>query len=348
MWPTWVQCSVPPAPIYQMDPGTMLGQTQAQNISTAFTSETITWQATWQWDPINNCILFANSQLIGHLLDNFPLYNLTTMTQPPTTITSNVQMAMTVMYTTAATKQHNSTTAHNVTNSDSLSNLLNTFSGNVVHHHHYTSGCPSIPTEQTWTANLQSALHDFGAAGNHLDLDGGTATLARSVQQLQWYDWDCPFSPEQTNMNKETHDHDINTHAHQCACGIPTWKMPAYTNEGSYRGKWVQCHRITFKHPIPMRCLPTPNHTMMTPPTSTENTIAGVHTKQSWHILYQLGDKWTQTVHLVLQNFGRWPQWNSHQKNQIIWQFLNDNNIDVFLTTKNNVVWNQIAPAQCL
>jgi len=53
-------------------------------------------------------------------------------------------------------------------------------------------------------------------------------------------------------------------------------------------------------------------------------------------------------VRLVLQNFGGWPQWNNHQKNQIIRQFLNNKHIDIFLTTENNVVRHCIPAAQHL
>jgi len=42
-----------------------LRQSQAKNVEIAFTAETITRQMTWQWDPVNNCILQAESTLIG-------------------------------------------------------------------------------------------------------------------------------------------------------------------------------------------------------------------------------------------------------------------------------------------
>jgi len=53
-------------------------------------------------------------------------------------------------------------------------------------------------------------------------------------------------------------------------------------------------------------------------------------------------------MQLALQNFGGWPQWNNHKKNQIIRQYLNEKDIDIFLTTENNVVWHWIPPMQCL
>jgi len=53
-------------------------------------------------------------------------------------------------------------------------------------------------------------------------------------------------------------------------------------------------------------------------------------------------------VRLVLQNFGRWLQWNNNQKNQIIWQFLNKMHINIFLTMENNVAWHCILAVQCL
>jgi len=41
-------------------------------------------------------------------------------------------------------------------------------------------------------------------------------------------------------------------------------------------------------------------------------------------------------------------QWNNNQKNQAIWQFLNDKHIDIFLTTENNVAWHCITTTQQL
>jgi len=54
------------------------------------------------------------------------------------------------------------------------------------------------------------------------------------------------------------------------------------------------------------------------------------------------------TVCLALQNFGGWPQWNKHQKNKTIRQYLNENNINIFVRTENNVAWHKILPVQCL
>jgi len=61
-----------------------------------------------------------------------------------------------------------------------------------------------------------------------------------------------------------------------------------------------------------------------------------------------LQPKLANTVHLVLQNFGGWPQWNKNKKNKTIQQYLNEENINIFITMENNVAWHQIPPAQCL
>jgi len=53
-------------------------------------------------------------------------------------------------------------------------------------------------------------------------------------------------------------------------------------------------------------------------------------------------------VHLALQNFGGWPQWNKNQKNETIQQYLNKKNIDIFIIMENNMAWHQIPLAQCL
>jgi len=58
--------------------------------------------------------------------------------------------------------------------------------------------------------------------------------------------------------------------------------------------------------------------------------------------------KQPHTVHMALQNFGGWPQWNNRQNKQIFRQHLNKKNIEIYLTIKNNVVWHQIPPMQYL
>jgi len=65
-----------------------LGPTQARNVEVAFMADTVTWQLSLQWDPTNNCVLQADNTLIGRALNNFPLYNLTMITHPPTTVTT--------------------------------------------------------------------------------------------------------------------------------------------------------------------------------------------------------------------------------------------------------------------
>jgi len=54
------------------------------------------------------------------------------------------------------------------------------------------------------------------------------------------------------------------------------------------------------------------------------------------------------SVRLAMQNFGGWPQWNKNPKNEMIRQYLNEKNIDIFITMENNVAWHKIPPAQCL
>jgi len=54
--------------------------------------------------------------------------------------------------------------------------------------------------------------------------------------------------------------------------------------------------------------------------------------------------KLARTVHLALQNFREWPQWNKHQKTK----YINEKDINIFVTMENNVAWHKILPAQCL
>jgi len=87
-------------------------------------AETITWQMTWQWDPANNCMLQANSTLIGRALHDFLLYSLIMTTQLPTTVTTMAQLIKPPPATQAPLDQQITTTAHTTNDSDSLSNSM--------------------------------------------------------------------------------------------------------------------------------------------------------------------------------------------------------------------------------
>jgi len=93
---------------------------QAHKVETAFMVKTITWQMAWQWDSANNCMLQADSTLIGRALNDFPPYNLTTTTQLPTMVTT---MAMPKAAPVAQVPPQLHVAAHVANDSDSLSNL---------------------------------------------------------------------------------------------------------------------------------------------------------------------------------------------------------------------------------
>jgi len=95
-----------------------LGPTQAHKVEIAFTAKTITWwQMTLQWDPTHNCMLQADSTLIGRALNDFPLYNLTMNAHPPTTVTTK-PMPQNV----PAAQAQAQVVAHATNDLDSLSN----------------------------------------------------------------------------------------------------------------------------------------------------------------------------------------------------------------------------------
>ena len=48
-------------------------------------------------------------------------------------------------------------------------------------------------------------------------------------------------------------------------------------------------------------------------------------------------------VCICLQNFGGWPTSAKHQKNDNIWHFANSAEIDMLLTTENNVAWHKLS-----
>jgi len=92
---------------------------QARKVELAFMAETITKQTALQWDLSNNCVLQADNTLIGQALNDFPLYNLTTTTQLPTTV---MTMAMPKNTTAPKALAPPQAAAHTTNNLDSRSN----------------------------------------------------------------------------------------------------------------------------------------------------------------------------------------------------------------------------------
>jgi len=101
-----------------------LGHSQAKKVETAFTAETIIQQTTWQLDLASNCVLQADSTLIRRALNDFPLYNLTTTSQLPTTVTTMVQMTKQPPVAQAPPDQQIHTAAHMTNDLHSLSNSM--------------------------------------------------------------------------------------------------------------------------------------------------------------------------------------------------------------------------------
>jgi len=54
------------------------------------------------------------------------------------------------------------------------------------------------------------------------------------------------------------------------------------------------------------------------------------------------------TFQICLQSFGGWPTSAKVQKNDNIHHFVNSAEVDVFLTTENNVAWHKIPAQHCL
>ncbi len=50
----------------------------------------------------------------------------------------------------------------------------------------------------------------------------------------------------------------------------------------------------------------------------------------------------SDTVQICLQNFGSWPKSTKNKKNNNIHQFVNLAEIDIFLTTENNLAWQKL------
>jgi len=185
-----------------------LGPIQARKVEIAFMAKTITRQMALQWDLTNNCVLQADSTLIGRALNNFPLYSLTTNTHPPTTVTPTMSMPKnaTAVQAQAQTK----VVAHTTNNSDSLSN--------------------STLSQGTWFTMTTTQIDSIAMRQNKLEAQTWSqlTTILSQLEtihtmmeeQRNWnesyneydgYDWDQPFTPEHTTMELEQYDYNNDT-----------------------------------------------------------------------------------------------------------------------------------------
>jgi len=180
-----------------------LGPTQAHKVKIAFMAKTITWQMTLQWDPTNNCMLQADSTLIGRALNNFPLYNLAMNNHLPTTVTTkSTPKNITAVQAQAQTQA----VAHAINDLDSLSN--------------------STLLQGTWFTTTTTQIDTIAMRQNKLEVQTSSklTTILTQLEtihtmmeeQRNWnesyneydrYNQDWPFTPEHATMESEQYNY---------------------------------------------------------------------------------------------------------------------------------------------
>jgi len=193
--------SLLPLAIHKMDPGANLRPKPGKKVETTFLVETITQQLNWQWDPVHNCILQAESTLIGRVLNDFPLYNLMATTQLPTTVTTSAIANKPLPEAQIQADQHATTGAQSTNDSDSLSN--------------------SMLSQGMWFTTTTTQLDALTMRQNKLKTQMTTQLTTNSKPFKTWwksnerwqdsynnydsYDRDRPFTPDQSNMEEDNY-----------------------------------------------------------------------------------------------------------------------------------------------
>jgi len=158
----------------------------------------------WQWDPAHNCILQANSNLNGRALNDFPLYNLTTNTQPPTTVTTMAQPTKQPPVAQANLDCPTTATAHQAIDLDSLSN--STLSQRMWFTT-MTTQLDVLTMQQnkleTQTSNQLSAI--MAQLETIQTLMEEQHTWQESYHKYNGYNQDQPFTPDQFNIETDQH-----------------------------------------------------------------------------------------------------------------------------------------------
>jgi len=170
----------------------------------------------------------ADSNLIGHVLNDFLIYNLRTETKPPTTVTTNDTMGQTMSYTTRMVTSPANNTVPNTNDSDSLSNLT------LSHRTWFTTTTTQIDAIVSRQNKLkQQTSSQLTTIMAQLET---ICTLMEEQQQWQdqynnyeGYDQDRPFSPAQSHMEEETEDQQIKMHTNLWAAGDSTMEDTSMT-----------------------------------------------------------------------------------------------------------------------
>jgi len=314
-----------------------LGPIQAHKVEIAFMAKTITKQMALQWDLTNNCMLQADNTLIRRAHNDFPLYNLTTTTQPPTTVTSNNGNAQ-EYNSVKGTHTDTSGGPYNKWLGQSLQ--LNTITRNMVYDNHHTGQRHCIETKQTGGANMVPINNNPDTTRNHLCDNGRAKKLEWNLQQILWL-------RSRPTIQPGTRKHGIGTiwRQHWHAWTMSSWRLPhggcqltemrGQTQSKVPGGTGTQAaNHHNYEHASTNDKWNQNTQTLMEMEQVQQQNINvtninSIPTKPNTNSFYNSwGDtlphpKLAGSVRLAMQNFGGWPQWNKNPKNKTIWQYLN-------------------------
>jgi len=186
----------------------------------------------WQWDLAHNCVLQANSNLIGRALNDFPLYNLTNNTQPSTTVTTMAQPTKQPPAEQSCSDCPTTMTAHQTNDLDSLSNSMLSqgtwFTTTTTQNKLETQTSNQLSTIMAQLETIQTLMEE-------------QCTWQESYHKYDGYNQDQPFT--QINPTwKQTIMIPTKLSQHKQLM-IPRWRMPAHTNENTIRCQGFQWHR---------------------------------------------------------------------------------------------------------
>jgi len=162
---------------------------------------------TLQWDPTDNCMLQADSTLIGRALNDFPLYNLTTNTHPPTTLTTKPTPKNVTAVQAQAQTQVVANTANNL---DSLSNAT------LLQGTWFMMTTTQIDTIAMWQNKLEAQTSSqlttiLTQLETICTMMEEQRNWNKSYNEYDGYNREWPFTPEHATMELEQYDYTNDT-----------------------------------------------------------------------------------------------------------------------------------------
>jgi len=159
----------------------------------------------WQWDPEHNCVLQAESTLIGRALNNFPLYNLMPTTQLPTTVTMASLPNKAQVETQTQAHQQAMMGMQSTNDLDSLSNST------LSHGMWFTTTTNQMDVITTQQTKLKTQTNtQLTTIMNQLEIIQNLMDDQRkwqdSYNEYDGYDRNWPFTPDQSQMDEDNYD----------------------------------------------------------------------------------------------------------------------------------------------